>query len=728
MKRIFLTVLAIMALCCLFAINISAEATECGHNTYDNGVVTKDPTCQAQGQVLYTCTTCGQTKTEAINTIDHFYRNVSIVAPTCTADGSITYTCSMCNGTKTEVVTARHTYHATVDIVADCYNKGQISFKCDCGATDTPKVTDYVHKFTTQVTVEPTHDTEGVLTKTCSVCNTVETEAIPVKHDKTMVTAMTAPSCFYAGSITYYCSLCQESITETIEATHSYESEVTTPATCTTNGVLRHTCQYCKYSHTDIIVAKHTYDVLNGTPTSIVYTDYTQTGVKYFTCDNCDATEGVIANPVFIFLGYSATEYNVETAPLVEITCGYNVDVDALQLLQEVWAKNNKTFEYGIVGAVESHLGENEAPLVSETAEPVVVATSNNSFIVKKIKLAKNNYASVEGKLINIDYTNHATYFYLSLYIFDGEKTVYISDDSCRDIPLPISYAMLVDGDEDHDNVSKNNVSFGNGITYSTIEGTVPTQARLDLIANSAKDYKSEEATQDSVRDEDTVASIGGLGSWAGTVPNANELLNYYLELGGDATHFHNLDVQSLITENNVAKKSWQTSINNILRAAELMAIQGETVNIDQTTETQVQLTSSNSLWSSNRDWYLSFIDGFYYTDTDLNNLTVTTDENGVKTYTAQIVYTVIDYYSFYPYKDDTSTSSFLLWGPTKKELAQLHLDGNALDFLIESSITYNVSWTEGQRAANDGTLNTYTDLIEVNETVDSSILTVVTE
>ena len=175
------------------------------------------------------------------------------------------------------------------------------------------------------------------------------------------------------------------------------------------------------------------------------------------------------------------------------------------------------------------------------------------------------------------------------------------------------------------------------------------------------------------------------------------------------------------------------------------MAIEGERVNIDQTAETAVSLPSSNSLWSNNRDWYLTFIDGQYHTDTDLDDLSFeyvaqrngnydlvdgkyVRVENGkgsyVKKFTATIKYVVIDYYSFYEYRDSTSTSSFLLWGPTKKELAQLHLDGNALDFLIESSITYSVTWTEGQRAANDGTLNTYGDLIKVNETVSSSILT----
>lgn len=724
-KMLAITVLAI-AFCSLLSLGIGAATTECAH-TYDSGIVTKDPTCQDSGELTYTCTACGEKKTEAIDKIDHMYKTATVTKkPTCTENGTVTYTCYMCNITRTETVEKRHTYHSTVEVKADCDTKGKITFKCDCGATADPQETDYVHDFVSVVTTEPTHDTTGVLTKTCTICNATETEVLPVKHDQTMVTAMTAPSCFFEGSVTYFCGLCNTSITETIAVSHSYESKITTPATCTTNGVLRHTCQYCMHSHTDIIVASHDY---SGGVSRIVYNDYTSTGVKYIDCaNNCGASEGVIANPIFIFTGYSATAYDANANNgLVEITCGYNVDVDALQEFHRVMGKDK--LQYGIVGAVQAHLGGNDVPpLVSSTGLPVVVSTDTDDFIVKRVTLGSNTYATVNGKLINIDYNNHTTYFYLCMYIYDGEKTVYISDDSCRDVPLPISYSMLVDGTTDeeggtHDDVKYNTFMFGD-IVYSTINGTMPTKARLDVIASSAESYKKEEATSASRNDEDTVAAIGNLGQWVGTVPNANKLLNYYLELGGDATHYHKLDVASLVSKNSVAKSSWQSSINNILRAAELMAIAGETVNIDQTTETEVQLNSSNSLFSSNRDWYLSFIDGFYYTDTDLNNLTVTVDENGVKTYKAEIVYTVIDYYSFQAWKNSGDTSSFLLWGPTRKELAQLHLDGNALDFLIESTITYSVTWTSGQRIARDGNFGDYKDVLGVDESVDASILT----
>ena len=694
MKKILLTFFAVISLLCALAICVGAES--CTTHTFETATITKAPSCPDANDAT-----------------------VGV--------GTMTYTCSVCGATEERQIPAKHTYHSEVTTKASCTTGGEIKHTCTlCGDTYT-ETTDPVHAYHLTVVTPATCTENGVGTNKCSLCSdVVENVTIPASHTYTNLVEVRVPTCFFEGEVQFDCSVCGKTgLTEAVEVTHKNETSIITAATCTTDGLIRHTCLYCNATHTDIIAAKHTYDVVNGAPTSIVYTDYTSTGVKYYTCDNCDSTEGIIANPIFIFLGYSATPYTEGSD--VEITCGYTIDVDALQEYRQVMGEDK--LQYGVVGAYESHLGSGVAPLDSATGEPIDKKPDSDTtekVSVKKIQFAKDIYKTANGTLTGIDYNNHSTFFYLCLYIYNGEKTVYISDDSCRDVPLPISYAMLVDGSGDHDNVTTNKVSFANGIEYSTVEGTVPSQERLDLIANSSADYKSEAATADSASDENTVASIGSLGSWAGTVPNANALLNYYLELGGDATHYRDLDINSLITKNTVAKESWQTSINNILRAAELMAIEGQTVNIDQTTETENQLTSSNSLWSSNRDWYLTFIDGFYYTDTDLNDLTVTVAADGTKTYSATIVYTVIDYYSFYPYKDSTDTSSFLLWGPTKAELAQLHLDGNALDFLIESTVTYTVNWTEGERVAEDKYFGTYTNIAE--ETVNANILTEVTE
>lgn len=529
-----------------------------------------------------------------------------------------------------------------------------------------------------------------------------------VEHTYDIAEITIAPSCTQDGLMTYTCSVCGNTKTEVIPKTHHYHTVITIQPTCDNAGEAVHTCEHCNESYTDVLPKRH--DFSRGV-TRIEYIDFTQTGAKYYTCASCGGEESIIANPLFQFSGYSATPYDEESNPLVSFACGYVLDADAIAEYIDIMGRDKLRF--GFVGASVNALDGN-APLVSETSE----IDSRYSDYIKKIDFENDLiYGSANGNLINIGFDNHTTYFYLCLFVYDGERTVYISDDSCQPMPLPISYALITGGgdndgdgehDHEHDGAGENTpisiVNIG-GMGYSTINGTAPNDKRVTLIADSMKDRESVESTSASERDEDTIAAIGGIGSFVGTVPNANALLEYYLELQGDASHYRDLDVQKLLDKSTNAKNSWISSINNILRAAELLAIEGQTVNIDQLEETSVQLPSSSSIFNSNRDWYLTFIDGAYNTDTDLDGLTVSV-VNGVKTYSATIVYTVLDYYTFYPYKDSNDDSSFLLWGPNKAELAQLHLDGNALDFLIESSITYTVTWTEGQRIARDDFFN----------------------
>ncbi len=84
--------------------------------THEWGVanIIKEATCGAAGEASYTCTLCGETKTEEIPATDkHTWDEGKITtAPTCKEEGVKTYTCSVCGGTKTESVekTNEHIY------------------------------------------------------------------------------------------------------------------------------------------------------------------------------------------------------------------------------------------------------------------------------------------------------------------------------------------------------------------------------------------------------------------------------------------------------------------------------------------------------------------------------------------------------------------------------------------------------------------------------------------
>ena len=75
----------------------SEDAPTCNHS-YDNGVITSAAGCTTTGIKTYTCSLCGDTKTEVIAAVGHSYSSV-VTAPTCTEAGYTTSTCSKCGDT-----------------------------------------------------------------------------------------------------------------------------------------------------------------------------------------------------------------------------------------------------------------------------------------------------------------------------------------------------------------------------------------------------------------------------------------------------------------------------------------------------------------------------------------------------------------------------------------------------------------------------------------------------
>ena len=78
----------------------------CTTHTYGDWVITKSPTCIAEGSKKRTCTVCGVEKVETIPaTGEHTYGDwVVTKQATCTADGTKTKTCTGCGATQTEVI------------------------------------------------------------------------------------------------------------------------------------------------------------------------------------------------------------------------------------------------------------------------------------------------------------------------------------------------------------------------------------------------------------------------------------------------------------------------------------------------------------------------------------------------------------------------------------------------------------------------------------------------
>ncbi|MCM1364853.1 MAG: C-type lectin domain-containing protein, partial [Faecalibacterium sp.] len=96
-------------------------------------------------------------------------------------------------------------------------------------------------------------------------------------------------TCTQEGTMTYTCSLCGDTYTEVIaKSEHAYET-VTEKATCTKEGKTYQQCKVCgnKTGEKQLAKLAHTYD--NGKITKAATCK--ETGVKTYTCKNCNATK-----------------------------------------------------------------------------------------------------------------------------------------------------------------------------------------------------------------------------------------------------------------------------------------------------------------------------------------------------------------------------------------------------------------------------------------------------
>ncbi len=217
--------------------------TETHEHKWNDGEVTTAATCK-EGVKTYTCTVCGETRTEAIPATgshnptgdllhnesghwhicsecgekadyeEHKWGDADIIkAPNCTETGEAKYTCSVCNVTKTEVLPVKHVPAETLS-----------------------------------------HDDEGHWYE-CTLCH----EKVDyTAHDLEEISGeYVAPKCNAEGKKVYKCSVCEAEITEILKRTeHDFTEVVTTPATCLVEGKKTLTCADCGKILSDVTIPK----------------------------------------------------------------------------------------------------------------------------------------------------------------------------------------------------------------------------------------------------------------------------------------------------------------------------------------------------------------------------------------------------------------------------------------------------------------------------------------
>lgn len=171
---------------------ITAQKTipTAGH-TWNDGEITKEPTCTGKGEKIFTCTTCSETRTEKIDALGHKEVIDKAKPATCTETGLTEGShCSVCH----EVLTAQETTPANghtwndgeVTKAPTCKEEGVKTYTCtECGETKTEPVSKLEHSWNEgEVTKEPTYKEAGEMLYTCTNCGETKTEVIPALEKK----------------------------------------------------------------------------------------------------------------------------------------------------------------------------------------------------------------------------------------------------------------------------------------------------------------------------------------------------------------------------------------------------------------------------------------------------------------------------------------------------------------------------------------------------------------
>lgn len=216
-------------------ISKGSEIKAKGH-TWDNGKVTEEATCKKEGIKTYTCSICGDTKTEAIPKKDHTWDEGKVTKKaTCTEDGLKVYTCKNCGETKEEILKATGHQHTEVrnEKKATCKEEGYSGdiYCTDCGelikkGSATEKA-DHTWKLTKEQNA--TCEADGSKTYTCEVCGETKTETIKATgHQFSAWKTIQEQSVFSDGVQERTCSICGKK--ETRNTGEKLKTTITTNA------------------------------------------------------------------------------------------------------------------------------------------------------------------------------------------------------------------------------------------------------------------------------------------------------------------------------------------------------------------------------------------------------------------------------------------------------------------------------------------------------------------
>lgn len=114
-------------------------------HVWNEGVVTVAPGCETAGERMYTCSVCGETRTETLPSKGgHQWNDGEVtVAPGCETEGEKSFTCTVCGETRTETVPAvGHAWELFEVITFPTWQRnGMGTYRCSvCGIEKTMSI------------------------------------------------------------------------------------------------------------------------------------------------------------------------------------------------------------------------------------------------------------------------------------------------------------------------------------------------------------------------------------------------------------------------------------------------------------------------------------------------------------------------------------------------------------------------------------------------------------
>lgn len=396
---------------------------------------------------------------------------------------------------------------------------------------------------------------------------------------------------------------------------------------------------------------------------AIEYSDFAQNG-----------TNG--EEPIFTFLGYSI-DYS-ENSICVE----YAINVDARNNYERA---SGKILKYGILAVDKAALG-GKSPFDSKTGKPIDISATGKKMATFDQK--NRDSARIYVRLTNVTEEYYKKELLLCLYTYDGSGVKYVTGDASTSEPDSVTYEEIRGPiDTTIDNVYFTTIKPESTIAYDRQKQMKQSEAEYGTPVVDANTYTSSKMSS-VLKGAKTIAGEGFLGGIvAGVYPNASRFMaNYLKNTGADMTIDMGTGSKGFLKSSST-KAHRVTRVNQALRAAETLAREGQSISVYQGTE-QV------NHFGDTEDWYLAV--GSYFTCIEMHNVTVTVDANGTKTYSAQLKYTVTDFYNW----NENSWSEIPIVNVSQRDLHQLHRTKQAKEFEAKGSVTYTITWTEGQDAS----------------------------